>query len=77
MKDAQKSSLYWCFYGKIAAKALFNNEDALELLSARKVGAREFIAFTKERQKPVKVLEIILKAQPVEKRTHLGARATL
>ncbi|KAK2599688.1 hypothetical protein N8I77_011421 [Diaporthe amygdali] len=37
---------YWCFLGKIAAKALYNDEAELEVLNYIPVGRREFIAYT-------------------------------
>lgn len=37
---------YWCFLGKIAAKALYNDEAELEVLNYIQVGRREFIAYT-------------------------------
>ncbi|KAM7214608.1 hypothetical protein V8F06_010007 [Rhypophila decipiens] len=41
---------YWCFLGKMAAKALFDGDEAeLEVLNYIPVGRREFIAYTTSR----------------------------
>lgn len=37
---------YWSFLGKIAAKALYNDEAELEVLNYIPIGRREFIAYT-------------------------------
>lgn len=67
---------YWCFLGKITAKALYDDEAELEVLNYVPVGRREFIAYTtsvwtaavKAREEagvaelpPLKVIEVTFK----------------
>jgi hypothetical protein len=60
--DPQRSSPYWCFFGKVAAKALFGDESQLQMMNTTRIRKREFIAFTnatyQDRSKPIVVLEV-------------------